>query len=39
MLKIAGEVLQVGETKNKFKKWVEKARKEMFGRRCCTKSL
>ena len=27
MLKVFGETLQVRETKNKFKKWVEKARK------------
>lgn len=30
MLKVVGETLQVGEIDNKYKKHVEKARKEMF---------
>ena len=33
MLKLVGEMLQVGETKNEYKKRVEKARKKTFWKK------
>ena len=29
-----GEILQVGKIRNQYKKWVEKARKEVFRKKC-----